>query len=43
MNVISGERYKVVPEESKLLLKGMYGRPPASINEKIRKKVLGDE
>lgn len=43
MNVISGERYKVVPEESKLLLKGMYGRPPAPINETIRKKVLGDE
>ncbi len=43
MNVISGERYKVIPEESKLYLKGMYGRPPADVNEEIRKKALGDE
>jgi pyruvate/oxaloacetate carboxyltransferase len=43
MNVIAGERYKVVPEESKLYLKGMYGRPPAAINQEVRKKALGNE
>jgi oxaloacetate decarboxylase alpha subunit len=43
MNVIAGERYKMVPNESKGLLKGEYGFPPAPINEEIYRKVLGDE
>lgn len=43
MNVISGERYKMVPKESKALVKGEYGRTPAPIPEEIRKKILGEE
>jgi oxaloacetate decarboxylase alpha subunit len=43
MNVISGERYKMVPKESKALVKGEYGKTPAPISEEIRKKILGDE
>ena len=35
MNVISGERYKIVPNESKALLRGEYGRLPAPVNEKF--------
>ncbi len=43
MNVISGERYKMVPKESRALVKGEYGKTPAPIPEEIRKKILGDE
>ncbi len=43
MNVLNGERYKVVPKEVKDYVKGLYGRPPAPIRESILKKILGDE
>lgn len=43
MNVISKERYKMVPKESKALVKGEYGKTPAAIPDEIRKKILGDE
>lgn len=43
MNVITGERYKMVPKESKALVKGEYGKTPAPIPEEIKKKILGDE
>jgi len=43
MNVITGERYKIVPKESKALVKGEYGKTPAPIPEHIKKKILGDE
>ena len=42
MNVISGERYKMSPAEVKAYLKGEYGKAPASIDENIRKKIIGD-
>ncbi len=43
MNVIAGERYKMVPKESKGLLKGEYGRLPAPVDEDVRKKCIGDD
>ena len=43
MNVIHGERYKVVTKETKDYVKGLYGRPPAPIKEEVLRKVLGDE
>lgn len=43
MNVLAGERYKMVPKESKGMLKGEYGQLPAPINEEVRKKCIGDE
>lgn len=43
MNVITGERYKMVPKESRALVKGEYGKTPAPIPEEIKKKILGDE
>ncbi len=43
MNVISGERYKMVPKESKALLRGEYGKLPALVNEDVRKKAIGDD
>ncbi|WP_462319129.1 oxaloacetate decarboxylase subunit alpha [Marinilabilia sp.] len=42
-NVLMGERYKMVPKESKGVVKGEYGTTPAPISEEIRKKILGDE
>ena len=43
MNVIAGERYKMVPKESKALLRGEYGQLPAEVNEDVRKKAIGDD
>ena len=43
MNVISGERYKMVPKESKALLRGEYGKLPAEVNEEVRKKAIGND
>lgn len=42
-NVLTGERYKVVPNEIRAYVKGLYGRPPGEINEEVRKKIIGDE
>jgi len=43
MNIISGERYKIIPNEVKNYVKGMYGRPPAPIDKKLIKMILGGE
>jgi len=43
MNVLAGERYKIVPQEVKSYVKGMYGVSPAPISEDFVKKILGDE
>lgn len=43
LNILTGERYKVVTSEVKNYLKGLYGKPPAPVNENIRKKILGTE
>ena len=43
LNVISGERYKIVPKEINEYLHGRYGASPAPVNEEIRKKIIGDD
>jgi pyruvate carboxylase subunit B len=43
LNVLTGERYKVITSETKNYLKGLYGKPSAPINEEVRKKAIGDE
>jgi oxaloacetate decarboxylase alpha subunit len=43
MNVLSGERYKIVPNEVKDYFRGLYGRAPAKVNAELAKKILGDE
>jgi len=43
LNVITGERYKMVPKEVKDYVKGLYGRPPAPISEEVKRKIIGDE
>ena len=42
-NVLTGERYKMVPKEIKDLVKGLYGNTPALISEDIIKKIVGQE
>lgn len=43
LNVLMGERYKMVPKETKDIVRGMYGKTPVPISEEIRKKIIGDE
>ncbi len=43
MNVITGERYKMIPNETKGIVRGEYGATPAPISEEIVKKIIGDE
>ncbi|CEP50843.1 MAG: oxaloacetate decarboxylase subunit alpha [Paraclostridium sordellii] len=42
-NVLTGERYKLVPKEIKDYVKGQYGKAPAPIDEEVKKKIIGDE
>lgn len=43
LNVLSGERYKMVSKESKALLRGEYGRLPGQVNEEVRRKAIGND
>ncbi|MHB1483143.1 MAG: oxaloacetate decarboxylase subunit alpha [Saccharofermentanales bacterium] len=43
MNVITGERYKMISNESKGLVKGEYGMPPAPISDEIYDIILKGE
>ncbi|UCH90316.1 MAG: pyruvate/oxaloacetate carboxyltransferase [Thermoplasmata archaeon] len=43
LNVLVGERYKMVTKETKDYIKGLYGKPPAPIKKSIIKKVIGSE
>jgi len=43
LNVISGKRYSIVPKEIKDYVKGLYGKPPAPIDPKVKKKIIGNE
>ena len=43
LNVLAGERYKMVTNEVKAYLKGQYGKPAGKIDEQFRKSIIGDE
>ena len=43
LNVLMGERYRIIPEEVADYCKGLYGRPPAPVSPDLMKKALGDE
>jgi len=43
LNVITGERYKMVTKETKAYVRGEYGRSPAPISDEIRHKLIGNE
>lgn len=41
-NVMTGKRYKMVPNEIKDYLKGLYGKTPVEVDEAFRKSIIGD-
>lgn len=43
LNVIMGERYKMITKESRALLKGEYGQTVKPFNKEVQKKAIGDE
>lgn len=43
LNVVLGERYKMIPSEVKAYVKGLYGKPSVPISEKIKNIIIGDE
>ena len=43
INILTGERYKMILKEVKAYLRGEYGKAPGKINEDLLKKVLGEE
>ena len=43
MNVLGGERYKMVGKEFRAMMRGEYGTLPAPVNEEVRKKCIGDD
>lgn len=43
MNVLAGERYKMVPKEVKDYVKGLYGKTPGPIAKEIQTKIIGNE
>jgi len=42
-NVLAGERYKTITNEVKRYLQGGYGRPPAAVNDELRRQAIGNE
>ncbi|MBI5888415.1 MAG: sodium-extruding oxaloacetate decarboxylase subunit alpha [Deltaproteobacteria bacterium] len=43
LNVLMGDRYKVITSETRNYFKGLYGRPPGHVDEGARKKAIGDD
>jgi pyruvate carboxylase subunit B len=43
LNVLGGERYKIVAKETKAYCLGHYGKTPAPIDDQLRKKIIGKE
>ena len=42
MNVLGGERYKIVPKESKKMMLGEFGQTVTPVNPEVQKKIIGD-
>jgi pyruvate/oxaloacetate carboxyltransferase len=43
LNVLLGGRYKMIPNETKNLVKGLYGRSAAPIDTDVKNMAIGDE
>lgn len=43
LNVIGGERYKMITKESKALLRGEYGQTVKPVNKEVQKKAIGND
>lgn len=43
VNVVTGERYKMISKETRAYIEGIYGQPPGEIDPKLTEKILGDK
>ncbi len=43
LNVLTGERYQVITNETKNYFLGLYGKAPGSVDREIQAKAIGDE
>lgn len=43
LNVLSGRRWHIVPDEMKAYLRGQYGAAPGPVSREVVQRVLGDE
>lgn len=43
LNVLTGERYKVITNETKNYFLGFYGKPPGPVNTDVMARAIGDE
>ncbi|MFQ5354405.1 MAG: pyruvate carboxylase subunit B, partial [Thermodesulfobacteriota bacterium] len=43
LNVLTGERYKVITSETRNYFRNLYGTPPGPVDEESRKLAIGDE
>ena len=43
LNIVTGERYKIITKETKELLRGGYGETPGPVNRDLQKKALKGE
>lgn len=43
LNVLTGERYKVITSETRNYFKNLYGTPPGPVDEESRSLAIGDE
>lgn len=43
LNVLTGERYKVITTETKNYFLGFYGKPPGPVNKEVSARAIGDE
>ncbi|HBG22060.1 MAG TPA: acetyl-CoA carboxylase biotin carboxyl carrier protein [Peptococcaceae bacterium] len=43
LNVLTGSRYKMIPQEVKDYVRGFYGMSPAPIDPDIQHQIIGDE
>jgi pyruvate carboxylase subunit B len=43
LNVLAGERYKIITKETSDYVKGKYGRPPGTVSKDLVKKIMKDK
>ncbi len=43
LNILSGERYKIITKAVKEYVMGKYGQPPCPVNKELMKKIMGDK
>ena len=42
-NILTGQRYKLIPNEIKNYVRGLYGKSPVPISDEIKNTIIGAE